>query len=212
MAQHRGEPSHLLGCDIDVAVSIDEKQIDLLHLVLESGRAWNEVPVDVRVPGLASERQHVQPFAFDDLLHGFADPMHDALECHVLLLAKVCYHPFAVLARGDENVSVDGWIFVQERDGLWHVEDHVVLEARFLGHERADEAAHPARFKVSLQVERDTPVHPLQPHGLDSDRWGSTALADVLHTRSGATVSLPAGTDIRGIRYSHLYSQMSRSS
>jgi hypothetical protein len=32
--------------------------------------------------------------AFDDPLNGFADPTHDTLESHVLLLAEVGYHPF----------------------------------------------------------------------------------------------------------------------
>jgi hypothetical protein len=56
MTQHGGEPSHLLRRNIDVAVSIHEKQIHLLHLVWQSRRARNEVPVDVRVPDLAPER------------------------------------------------------------------------------------------------------------------------------------------------------------
>lgn len=128
------------------------------------------MPVDVRVPGPASERKHIQAFAFDDPLHGFADPTHDALESHVLLLAEVGHDPFAVLARGDQDMSVDSWVLVQERDRLWNVEDHVVLDPRFPVPKRADEAARPARFEVSLPVERNTPVRPLQSHGSDSDR------------------------------------------
>ena len=74
------------------------QQSELLFAIRKTGRLRHDVPVHVSIALLAAQAQHVQPFGRHAAPKRFADPMHPALQGHVLVLTEIARHVLDVAA------------------------------------------------------------------------------------------------------------------
>src|SRR5947208_15959467 len=74
------------------------QQSELLFAICQTGRLRHDMPVHVSIALLAAQAQHVQPFGRHAAPQRFADPMHPALQGHVLVLTEIARHVLDVAA------------------------------------------------------------------------------------------------------------------
>jgi hypothetical protein len=155
-----------LGTVADVQDTVfGHERVILLPVIGHSRGKRRDMPVQVSVALLAAQAQAVHPLDRHDRGHRPGNPVHDALQRQILLLAQPADPVFDVALGGDDAVAQQRRLPGQERDRARVLIDIVMGIARMPGQDRAHEARALARplyvsHRVKRHARRLRDIHP----------------------------------------------------
>jgi hypothetical protein len=122
-------------------------------LILERD-AWGKrrnMPMNVAVPLLTTEADHVETLCGHRPANRLPNAVHDSLQRRILVLGEVARHLLTVLAWGDEDVPVESRILVQKGNGELVLVDDMAPAAIRTGDDAANEAASPNLREIVVE-------------------------------------------------------------
>ena len=119
---------------------------------------------------LAAQAQHVQPFGRHAAPKRFADPMHPALQGHVLVLTEIARHVLDVAARTHQHVALDRRIAIEKNEDLVILEDHFVFCTL-------------VRVTVGNEADKHGPSRERRSYASISNLWLATGYAYTIQIR-----------------------------
>ncbi len=72
------------------------------------------MPMNVTITLLAPQRQNINTFRFDSPPHGFCNLIYASLQGKIFLDREIACYLFLVLNGGNQHVSIERGIFVEE--------------------------------------------------------------------------------------------------
>ena len=103
------------------------------------------MPVDMSIPLLASEGQDVDPFCIDTFADSLSRFVDDPLESQIFLEGEIANHLLLMFYRGDQCVSVQDRVLIEEDDNFIILSDDVVA-IQISGYHLTDKARASLNF------------------------------------------------------------------
>lgn len=117
------------------------------------------MPVDMSIPLLASEGQDVDPFRIDTFADSLSRFVDDPLESQIFLEGEIASHLLLMFYRGDQCVSVQDRVLIEEDDNFIILSDDVVA-IQISGYHLTDKARAILNFlDVRIKVKGLSSIH-----------------------------------------------------